>query len=115
MKRSGLPFPLRWNLSLTLSMSRALRRVGSMPLLGAELATDYIANRWYLVNTSLSWACGSAYTMCPSMPVMVSAATKALMMASSVASTVAGHNGRVAHFDARDIGNRVPLSWSTVK
>jgi len=49
------------------------------------------------------------------MPVMVSAATKALMMASSVASTVAGHNGRVAHFDARDIGNRVPLSWSTVK
>ena len=60
---------------------------------GANHPRDYYAprssNRLYFLRTDRSRSCGSAKTLTPFAPVIVSAATIALTIASSVACTVA--------------------------
>ena len=52
--------------------------------------------------------CGRLYTVNPFAPVMVSAATIALMIASSVACTVASNNGVISSSDRALILSSVP-------
>src|SRR5262249_28038817 len=53
----------------------------------------HFESRLYFLKTLRSLSCGSATTVWLSMPVMVSAATMALITASSVACTVAKNRG----------------------
>src|SRR5207237_131177 len=56
-------------------------------------ASGYLPTRLYLRMAANSASCEIASVRCPSTPVIVSAATSALMIASSVASTVASKTG----------------------
>src|SRR6266478_519785 len=56
-------------------------------------AQPHFAKRLYFFRTSCRRSWGRAMAVWPSMPVMVSAATMALMTASSVACTVARNRG----------------------
>jgi len=62
----------------------------------------------YFFRTSRSRSWGSAVTLCPSIPVIVSAATRALTIASSVACTVASNRAFILSLDSI-VRDRVPV------
>src|SRR5215210_7906043 len=75
------------------SMKRFYSGVGQFGKLYNRLEIYF--NRLYFFITSFKRSCGIAYTVLPLTPVIVSAATIALIIASSVACTVAAKTGLI--------------------
>lgn len=65
------------------------------PLCSCAIGAHFSSNRPCLRRVARTRSSGKAWTVFPLMPVMVSAATNALRMASSVACTVARKNGSI--------------------
>src|SRR5215203_4967801 len=62
----------------------------------------YLTNLLYFLNTSLTLSCGNAWAVLPFSPFIVSAATSALTIASSVACAVAQKSGLMRSFGSID-------------
>src|SRR5271165_1528992 len=69
--------------------------------------------RLYSFSAFCIWSCGKPIAVCPSMPVIVLAATIAFTIASSVASTVALKSGVMRSFDTASMvfGPGSALAW----